>query len=122
MKKKFFRKAALLLLLVSGLGLLWKGLDSLIDGGTDPEYLLEVATENWDKIDKSPLECVVFLDPKQTETQVMMEVYEKHNKDCGGDPETASRITVVFLNKKTRMVYFERYSEAASDFVKAPLN
>lgn len=47
-----------------------------------------------------PIECVSFYESEEAKTTFYIDVREKHNKKCGGDPETAPRLFSYQVNKR----------------------
>ena len=47
-----------------------------------------------------PIQCVSFYKYEETETTFDIDVREKHNEKCGGDPETAPRLFSYQVNKR----------------------
>lgn len=54
-----------------------------------------------------PLACVALVDFRREGKWSVGELREKHGGRCGGDPNTAPRLTTVWVERASRAVFFE---------------
>lgn len=52
------------------------------------------------KLTNLDIECLMFVYSLETETDYYIDVREKHNKRCGGDPNIAPRLFTYVVNKE----------------------
>lgn len=70
-----------------------KNVDQAID--------LVIKSVKKNKLTTLPMECLFFMESSSNDIYYEIDVREKHDQKCGGDPETAPRLMSYEVDKKT---------------------
>lgn len=75
---------------------------------TNWDHATDIAVKTFqkyhDRLTSLSIECVSFYERGESKLAFEVDVHEKHNDKCGGDPETAPRLFTLEINKKNGAV------------------